>query len=314
MPTAELATDRFSIWGTSAVVCVTEPSSIAAARALVDETTAAIDLACSRFRPDSELLALNAAAGKGPFLASDLLCDLVETALRASEFTMGACDPTVLPALEALGYDTDIEEIRGRDLASSGAAVRPLGARSVSVDHASRTIELADGCRLDLGATAKARCADLAAERVASALATGCLVSLGGDLRVAGAPPAGGWTVAVTADSRTDPAAAADTTVCVTTGAVASSSTTLRSWTRGGRPVHHIIDPGTGEPASTTWSLVTVAAATCVAANALSTAAIVWGEDALFELPQLGAAGRLVRPDGSVELVGGWPEDESRNP
>jgi thiamine biosynthesis lipoprotein len=59
---------------------------------------------------------------------------------------------------------------------------------------------------------------------------------------------------------------------------------------------------------------VTVAAATCVAANALSTAAIVWGEDALFELPQLGAAGRLVRPDGSVELVGGWPEDESRNP
>jgi thiamine biosynthesis lipoprotein len=83
---------------------------------------------------------------------------------------------------------------------------------------------------------------------------------------------------------------------------------------RDGQPVHHIVDPRSGWSASTTWSLATVAAATCAASNALSTAAIVWGEDALFEIPQLGAAGRLVRPDGTAELVGGWPDDARGNP
>ncbi len=296
MSTTELAADAFTLWGMTAAVCVSDPSTLPAARDLVDGITADVERACSRFRRDSELLALNAAAGKGPFRASEVLLDLVETALWASEYTMGACDPTVLPALEALGYDTDIERIRGRDMRGARTVVRPLGAGAVRIDRDSRTVELAAGCGLDLGATAKARCADLAAERIAATLSTGCLVSLGGDLRVAGPAPDGGWPIAVASDSRADPSAGGDVTVCVSTGALASSSTALRSWMRDGQPVHHIVDPRSGWSASTTWSLATVAAATCAASNALSTAAIVWGEDALFEIPQLGAAGRLVPP------------------
>ena len=54
--------------------------------------------------------------------------------------------------------------------------------------------------------------------------------------------------------------------------------------------------------------MVTVAASTCVIANSLSTAALVWGEEALFELPQRSVAARLVRVDGGVERVGAWPD------
>ena len=96
--------------------------------------------------------------------------------------------------------------------------------------------------------------------------------------------------------------------ITVTAGAIASSSTAVRTWQRGDEIAHHVIDPTTGEPAARVWSMVTVAASTCVAANSLSTAALVWGEDALFELPQRSMAARLVRPDGTVERVGGWPD------
>ena len=91
-------------------------------------------------------------------------------------------------------------------------------------------------------------------------------------------------------------------------GGVASSSNAVRRWATTEGVQHHIIDPATGRPAEPVFRLVTVAARTCVEANALSTAAMVWGEEALFELPQRSAAARLVREDDTVERIGGWPE------
>ena len=57
--------------------------------------------------------------------------------------------------------------------------------------------------------------------------------------------------------------------------------------------------------------MVTISAGTCVEANAFSTAAIVWGEDALFEIPQRSLVARLVRHDGTIERLGGWPLPET---
>ena len=54
----------FPALGTTAVVLTVDPALAEAARATVELEIADIDLACSRFRPDSELLALNAAAGR----------------------------------------------------------------------------------------------------------------------------------------------------------------------------------------------------------------------------------------------------------
>ncbi len=76
----------------------------------------------------------------------------------------------------------------------------------------------------------------------------------------------------------------------------------------GTETVHHVIDPATGYSAAPYWTLVSVAGPSCVDANALSTAAIVWGPKALERLRPFGQAARLLRHDGVILTLGGWPE------
>jgi thiamine biosynthesis lipoprotein len=134
------------------------------------------------------------------------------------------------------------------------------------------------------------------------------LVSIGGDLAVAGAPPQGGWAIGI-AQSSSAPADSVDQVVAITSGGLASSSTTVRAWQRDGRIVHHIVDPATGENARECWSLVSVAASSCVEANAASTASIVWGPSAPKRLTVAGLPARLVSVTGDVSTVCGWPDD-----
>jgi FAD:protein FMN transferase len=56
----------------------------------------------------------------------------------------------------------------------------------------------------------------------------------------------------------------------------------------------------------------TASAGTCLDANMLTTAAIVRGEAGLEWLTGLGCPLRLVRHDGVVVRLGGWPEEPPR--
>ena len=80
----------------------------------------------------------------------------------------------------------------------------------------------------------------------------------------------------------------------------------------GGSEVHHIVDPTTGRSSTPYWRLVSATGASCVDANALSTAAVVWGDQALDHLRPFGQAVRLLRHDGEVFTLGGWPEADER--
>jgi thiamine biosynthesis lipoprotein len=123
---------------------------------------------------------------------------------------------------------------------------------------------------------------------------------------VAGPAPEDGWQVRVTDDH----AAGADApgqTITIRTGGLATSSTTVRTWTTGGTRQHHIIDPATGAPASSRWRTVSVAAATCSDANIASTAAIIRSDAAPGWLTEAGLPARLVSQDGSVTTTPGWP-------
>jgi FAD:protein FMN transferase len=290
--------------GTTAVVVVEERAVDEAERLLAAELDA-IDRACSRFRSDSELMRANDAAGR-PTPLSELLAEAVDVALRAAEQTDGAVDPTVAPALVALGYDRDFAAMHA-DAAHEVRGIPAAGWRSVTLDPRHRVLRMSPGCHLDLGATAKALAADRAARAIAAATGSPTLVDLGGDVATAGPAPAGGWVVRVTDDHRAAPDADGQS-VTVSGGGLATSSTTVRRWRRGGRAVHHIVDPATGEPAAPVWRTVSVAAASCVDANAASTAAIVRGASAPRWLEALGLPARLVAPDGRVVTVGAWPE------
>src|SRR5206468_3686992 len=132
------------------------------------------------------------------------------------------------------------------------------------------------------------------------------LVSLGGDIAVAGDAPPGGWLVQASEDSAAPLAETAET-VGIASGGVASSGTAVRRWLRGGVELHHIIDPATGLPAESCWRSATVVAGSCVDANIASTGAIVMSEKAVPWLVLNRMAARLVRRDGSVDRIAGWP-------
>ena len=319
---AAAATDTFSVFGTTATLLVGEPGTLPIARAIADAELAAVDLACSRFRPDSELSRLNAAAGAVTSV-SELFAELVEAALRAARLTNGDVDPTCGQALARIGYDRDFALLQaaapeargGQSRARARRPGRVPGWRHVRLDRGRRLVQLSNGAQLDLGATAKAWAADRCAEIIAAETGSGVLVSLGGDIAAAGPLPAdsgggqgGGWGVRVTDDHAAGPEAPGQT-VTIRSGGLATSSTTVRAWAVGGRRMHHIIDPATGEPARSCWRTVSVAAASCVDANTASTAAIIRGEAALPWLRDAGLPARLVRHDGAVVTIGGWPHD-----
>ena len=306
------AIDTFDVFGTTAVVLVTDPAALPLARALADAELAAVDLACSRFRSDSELSRLNGSNGKLTVI-SELFAELIAVALRAADLTDGHVDPTCGQALAAAGYDRDFSELSSQQAdhraGQSVPAAGPIaGWRHVLLDADRRLVRLDHGAQLDLGATAKAWAADHCAELIATRLGCGVLVSLGGDIAVAGPAPPDGWQVRVT-DDHAAPTDAPGQTVAIRSGGLATSSTTVRTWTTADQRMHHIIDPATGQPTQSCWRTVSVAAGTCVDANIASTASIIRGEAAVSWLTDADLPARLVRRDGRSVTTAGWPAE-----
>jgi thiamine biosynthesis lipoprotein len=293
----------FPALGTNATVAATEMRSLDLAERAARAELDAIDRACSRFRDDSELARLERTPARWT-VVTPLLFEAIEIALGAARATDGAVDPTVGMAVRLNGYDRDFRSVPPSGPAARG---RPApGWRVVGIDANRSAIFLPAGVRLDLGATGKALAVDRACTAATRAAGCGVMVSIGGDLAVLGDAPPGLWTVSIGDDhaGRADPAE----TVGVSGGGLATSSTTVRRWMRGGVLQHHVVDPRTGEPAPEVWRTVSVAAARCVDANTATTAAIVLGERAVGWIASMGLPARLVRRDGRVVRLCGWPE------
>jgi thiamine biosynthesis lipoprotein ApbE len=292
--------------GGSVRVIVTRPERLAAAKAAVDRCLRDIDQAASRFREDSELSRLNAMP-ETEVRVSALLARAIGEALRGARLTGGAVDPTVGHAVRLSGYDGDFAGVAADGLPLELVVRKVPGWQAVHFDPGVRAVRVPRGVELDLGATAKALASDLCVTAALDAAGGGgVLVSLGGDIAVAGEPPPGGWLIQVSEDSGA-PIAPGEETVAITAGGMATSSTTVRRWTRGGVELHHIIDPTTGLPAAGRWRTATVVAANCVDANIGSTAAIVMGAKAPAWLEAAGLPGRLVDRSGAVRRTAGWP-------
>jgi thiamine biosynthesis lipoprotein len=302
--------------GTSVELVVTDPRALNNARALVERELEAIDHACSRFRDDSEITRAN--AGRGRVLTvGPLLIEALQVALRAAELTDGDVDPTLGMALELAGYDRDWELLEHPEMSALrvrphrpcvGATVR-AGWRAIELDPAQTTIRLPVGVKLDLGATAKAWAADRASRAVHNATGCGVLVSLGGDISTAGPSPARGWQIHVTDDHRSEPTGPGQT-ISISGGGIATSSTTVRRWSKAGGTMHHILDPSSGTCVEEVWRTASVAAIDCTDANIAATAAIVRGARAPEWLAEIGLPARLVGRDGDVLTVGSWPRGE----
>ncbi len=304
----------WTAWSTYVFLGVSEAPALTAARDLTERLMAELDMAISRFRDDSDLMLANARSGRWTDVG-DWLVEATAIALAAARDSGGLVDPTLGRHLAALGYDDDLDAVRGRgdapprdpDPADLPALPPPTAAWRRVRTEPGRVLVPA-GSALDLGATGKAFAADRIAAAVADRVGTDCILSLGGDVATAARPGSTAehpWRIAVSERPR-EPVCQV---ITVPRGGVATSTVMHRTWTRDGRTLHHLLDPATGLPVRRTWRTATVRAQTCVAANTASTAALVLGEGAEDWLTARALDARLVDRRGSVVTVGDWPED-----
>jgi thiamine biosynthesis lipoprotein len=255
----------------------------------------------SRFRPDSELCLLAAGAGGWRPVSRDLLQALTR-ARRLWEWTAGAFDATVREALEALGYDRTFPAVDPDGDADGAVPVPAPGFGAVEIDEAAQAVRVPAGLGLDLGGLGKGLAADLLAEGLVLRGAASALVGLGGDLRAAGEPPAGGWQVPVL-DPFDDAATWSQATLG--TDAIVTSTSLMRRWHRGGQPLHHIVDPITGSPSDTGVVAVVARAGEAWWAEGMAKAVMVLGEDAApLLLEGSGVEATLFRADRSTRTIG----------
>jgi thiamine biosynthesis lipoprotein len=288
--------------GTITTVVVADRTALAPAMAIVAAQIREIDEVCSRFREDSELARLNRRGGCGDVGLSPLLEEAIVVALQTAEMTGGLVDLTVGSCIEEAGYTVTFHDLPADGPPLELRVRKAVGWRALAYQPESHTMRLPAGVRLDLGASGKAWAADRAATAVSDKLGASVAVECGGDIAVRGPAPEGGWPVRVSADVDADEWQ----DVAIFDGGLATSGTTARRWRRGGVELHHIIDPATGLPARTPWAMVSVAAATCVEANAAATAALIMGARAAAWLDELGLPARLVDLGGAVGFAGGW--------
>ncbi|MEZ4767445.1 MAG: FAD:protein FMN transferase [Caldilineales bacterium] len=261
----------------------------------------------SRFRPDSGLSRLNATAGKGPQPVSPLLWTVLAHAVDAARRTRGMFDPTLLEVLRAAGYNRSFE------LLGSSASSLPAPSRSawgwhcIRLHEAAGLVELPAGFGIDLGGIAKGWTVD----RVALSLAEhgAVLVDAGGDIRAVGAPGGQPWPVAVQDpfDETQDVAVLA-----LGDGAVATSSIGRRRWQSGGKTMHHLIDPRTGQPSDSDLYSVTVLADTAEEAEVAAKTALMLGTAAGADwLAMQDLAGLLIDRRGQEHHIGRLPIHET---
>ena len=295
---------ELDVWNLSASLRVSDRRVNNDAERIFHEVTTRVSRAANRFDETSEISRLNATRAMD---MSDDFMALWRAADRAVTLTNGACNPAVLPALLAWGYDRDFSDIDHRDLALS-PQVGAAHFEGIHVDEVHGRVELDDGVLLDLGSSAKAWTCDLIADTIAPL--SGVAVEIGGDVAVRGASPDGGtWAIGLSDSLLVGPGGPR---IGLAHGGVATSSRKVRHWRVNGQRVTHVIDPMTGWPVAGELETVTVTAATCLEANAFSTAALVWGHrDALSRISQHGWSARAVCEDGSVITAGPWPSEET---
>lgn len=297
---ADMCREEFRAMGTDISMLLPENQAEQGKR-IVRALFSEWEQALSRFIPESELSRLNQMADI-PVAVSDLLYNVLATALTAAQATNGIYDPAMLEQLVKVGYDRTFDKLApvNFDPIIPG---EPGGRwRSIKVNPIYRQVTLPAGIKLDFGGIAKGMAVDAALGSLRQYGISPAMVNAGGDLTVVGLPPGEDkWLISV-------PGQKQFWSLPLHHGAVATSGIAHRHWRQGNTLRHHLLDPRTGLPAqSDLWS-VTVVADRCEQAEVAAKVAFILGsrQGATF-LHKYRIAGLLVHEDGTWETVEPWP-------
>ena len=299
----------FDLFGTSVRILAGGPAAEGEpgpelAAAVAEALLWSCQLELTRFDPDCELSRLNADPAPAR-LTTKLVAAAVAAARDAADRSGGLVDPTLLGAIEDVGY---AQSRRGVEPASLAEAIRvapprrsaaPAPAREpawAAIAVAGREVRRPAGTRLDLGGTAKG----FAADRAGAALKAQhtFAVDAGGDIVIGGT---GDVPRRVAIAHPLD--AGRELEFELAAGAVATSGLGTRIWPTEAGFAHHLLDPATGLPAWTGVIQATALAANGVDAETLAKSAVLSGPKRGLELLER-AGGALVLDDGEIVLAG----------
>jgi thiamine biosynthesis lipoprotein len=297
MHLSDLASHSFGCMGTDINVLAPAPM-LGEAVEVVEQLFDEWDRRFSRFRADSELTALNDAAGTKVAVSQSML-DVVAASLVAARVTDGLFDPTLLPRLVDLGYHASFEELGRGAPASRPRAWRSGSWREIRLDRDAGWVWLPHDVALDFGGIAKGMAVDAAVGALAVRGLAPAAVNAGGDLGVNGAPD-DGWPIALDDAGRT---------VTLRRGALATSSVLKRRWRTADGERHHLIDPRTGEPAGGPVVSASVAAGSCRAAEVAAKTLLLLGPgDGAIFLAAHRLSGVVGVDNGTSWNIGDWRE------
>jgi thiamine biosynthesis lipoprotein len=255
----------------------------------------------SRFRPDSLLSQINAAAGRewvpvdAEMEAFFKLCDTLYF------MTQGVLDPTALPLIRLWNYRAEDPRLPSDGEVESARGL--VGWKKVQ--RAPGKVFLPEpGMALDFGGFGKEYAADMAAQIAVQHGITSALVDFGHDLKAVGQPPdRPAWHIGLEDPHR--PGSTAGSIAVIGKG-VASSGDYIRRIVINGRRYGHIVDPRSGRPIANGCLQATVITGSCLQAGALSTTAFVLGVPKGIEFIQSfpGAEGLIVTDNARAQTRG----------
>lgn len=300
-PVGPLRRLTFPALGTT---CEVQYATADAAQAARFETAAkgwveAFEAKYSRFRPDSLLSRINAAAGKDWVPVDPEMEQMLQLCETLHFMTQGVLDATALPLLRLWNYKANqpvvpsIQQIvDARRLVGWSKVQRAPG----------RVFLPIEGMALDFGGFGKEYAVDIVAQIAVDHGIANVLVDFGHDLRALGAPPGRpAWHIGLEDPSK--PGTATLSVALHGSKGIASSGDYLRCFTIDGKRYGHIVDPRTGWPVANGCLQATVIAGSCLQAGVLSTTAFVLGVPKGIEFIQAcpGAEGLLLTPNARAQ-------------
>jgi thiamine biosynthesis lipoprotein len=263
----------------------------------------AFEMKYSRFRPDSLVSRINAAAGLNWVEIDAEMEQFLDLSASLFQLSQGVLDVTALPLMKLWDYRTATPRIPNE--AEIAAAMRLVGWSKVQ--RAPGRVFLSEvGMALDFGGWGKEYAVDIAAQIARKRGITTALVDFGHDLFAMGAAPGKpAWHVGLEDPSR--PGEACWSSIAARDCGVASSGDYIRGFTINGKRYGHIVDPRTGWPVANGCRQVNVIASACVQAGVLATTVFILGPEKGLRLVQdLQGAEACVRTERELHQTKGF--------
>lgn len=253
----------------------------------------------SRYKDTSEVFLLNK---NGKAELSSHTADIIKRAVKISEDSFGAFDPTVGRLSSLWNFDENVMTVPADEDIKS--ALEGTGSEKLKING--NTVALGKNQEIDLGALGKGLACDIAAEILEKNNIKGAVVSVGGSVLAYGKNPSSDfWTIGIRTPEPDDTSAALKLKIHGT-AFISTSGNYEKCFIKDNVLYHHILSPETGYPADSSLKSVTVVSDSGLVSDALSTACFVLGKENSSEvLKKYNAEAVFIDNENNVYITDG---------